>query len=1137
MDRYKLKIDNEKNFFRLFADINLNFNGCTLDEIIITPAVNFWQIKLYTEKDFDQQILRTAEDFLRSQYRADVEIKSEVSASDEFVVKGKKEKGEGKRDNGTRRNGKISGSVIKIENIKEDSGAVVIVGEVGEGDKNGVTLHEFKNGTIVVNFAVTDDTDGILCKKFFKGDKKDDAKPFADKIKAGDLVKVSGSTKYDDYSKETILFVNAVEVLEKEKAREDTAEVKRVELHVHTTMSAMDAVIPVEKLIKTAADWNWQAVAITDHGVIQAFPNAAQTAEKLAKQGRKIKIIYGMEGYLVGEDFKQKFANHVIILAKNKVGLANLYKLISISQVKYMHYRPRIPKSLLSDLRDGLIIGSACEAGELIRAIVAGKGDAELEQIASFYDYLEIQPIHNNDFLVRSEDFPTINTDEDLRNINRKVAELAKKLGKPLVATTDAHFLNKDDSICRAILMASKGYPDAEQQPPLFLRTTDEMFAEFDYLDKATAYEAIVTNPNKIADSVEFLKPIPDGLYSPQVPGAEEEIRETSYAKARKLYGENLPALVEERLEQELKPIIGHGFAGLYLIAQRLVKKSNDDGYLVGSRGSVGSSFVATLIGITEVNPLPPHYRCPKCQYSKFFTQGEVGCGYDLESKNCPVCGHPLIKDGHDIPFAVFLGFDGDKVPDIDLNFSGEYQATAHKYTEVLFGKHNVYRAGTISTVAEKTSFGLVKKFYEDRGKKKHGSFIAKIAAGCMGVKRTTGQHPAGIMVVPRDMDIHYFTPIQYPADNKDASTTTTHFDYHSISSRLVKLDILGHVDPTMIRMLENLTHRDPKTIPLDDKPTLSLFNSTSALGVTAQQIGTKSGTYGLPEFRTSFTRNMIDDTHPDCFSDLVRISGFSHGTDVWLGNAQDLIRNGTCTLKNAISARDDIMMYLIYHGVDALKSFKTMESVRKGKGIKAEVVDDLKKHNVEDWYIDSCQKIKYLFPRAHATAYVMMAYRIAYCKVHYPLAYYAAYFSKRTEEFDANEVIKGQQHIKRKLDELENLADERKLDVKEGDLLADYQVVYEYYLRGFTFEPVNLYESAAEDFIIKKNSLLMSFNSILGVSPASAKAIVAARAKGKFSSVEDLKSRAGLNKTSLSALKSHGCLDGLQESNQMTLF
>ena len=1133
MDRYRLIIDDEKNFFDLFAETNLDFSGCALHEVIITPAENLWEIFIITEKNFDEQIFRAAENFLHERYHAEVEIRGKSTVGNEPVARSKEPV---VRNNGNGSRGKFL-EPVAISSINENSGAVTIVGEVGAGDRNGVNLREFKTGTICVSFCVTDETDGITCKKFFKTDKKSNAQPFADQLEAGMLVKIAANAKYDDYLKETVLFVNALEILEKKSARQDTAEIKRVELHVHTQMSAMDAIIPVEKLIQTAADWNWPAVAITDHGVIQAFPNAAQTAEKLAKSGKKIKIIYGMEGYLVGDDWKQKFANHVIILAKNKRGLENLYKLISISQIKFMHYRPRIPKTLLSELRDGLIIGSACEAGELIRAIVAGKDDSELETIANFYDYLEIQPIHNNDFLVRSEDFPNIKSDDDLRNINRKVVALAKKLGKPIVATTDAHFLNPEDKICRAVLMHSKGYSDADLQPPLYLRTTDEMFAEFDYLDEATAHEAIVTNPNKIAEAVEFLKPIPDGLYSPQVPGAEEEIREISYSKAKKLYGENLPALVEERLEQELKPIIGHGFAGLYMIAQRLVKKSNDDGYIVGSRGSVGSSFVATLIGITEVNPLPPHYRCSKCQYSKFFTKGEVGCGYDLQNKNCPVCGHPLIKDGHDIPFAVFLGFDGDKVPDIDLNFSGEYQSTAHKYTEILFGKHNVYRAGTISTVADKTSFGLVKKYFAERNQKKHDSFIAKIAAGCMGVKRTTGQHPAGIMVVPRDMDIHYFTPIQYPADNKDATTTTTHFDYHSISSRLVKLDILGHVDPTMIRMLENLTHRDLKTIPLDDKPTLSLFSSTVALGVTAGQLGTKSGTYGLPEFRTSFTRQMIDDTNPDCFSDLVRISGFSHGTDVWLGNAQDLIRQGTCTLKNAISARDDIMMYLIHHGVDALKSFKTMESVRKGKGIKPDVVEDLKAHGVEDWYIDSCQKIKYLFPRAHATAYVMMAYRIAWCKVHYPLAYYAAYFSKRATEFDANEVIKGKKHIKQKLEELENLADERKLDVKESDCLADYQVVYEYLLRGYDFERVNLYESEAEDFIIKKNSLLMSLGSLVGVSEAAAKNIVEARNGGKFISIDDLKNRAGLTKTVIDALKNHGCLKGMQETNQMSLF
>ena len=1151
MSKYRLKIDDEKIFNRLFDNTPLNFGGCTLREVVVEPETNLWQIKIRAAKNFDEQTLRDAENYLHNQFNATVEISCEVTCGEELPPEKKssaRKKSSAPKNSAPpataetpkpakKTNGKkISGPVVKIETITPDSGEVVIVGEIGAGDMNGVKIRDTKSGSSIVSFCVTDDTDGIACKKFFKGDKKSDAQTFADGLKSGMLVKIAATTRYDDYAKENVLFINALETVETaDAARQDTAEVKRVELHVHTKMSAMDAVIPVDKLIKTAADWGWSAVAITDHGVIQAFPAAAQTAAKLAKSGKPIKIIYGMEGYLVGDDFKQKHANHVIILARNKVGLGNLYKLVSISQIRFMYYRPRIPKELLSELRDGLIIGSACEAGELIRAIVAGKSDAELEEIANFYDYLEIQPIQNNAFLVRSENFPNVTGDEDLRNINRKVAALAKKLGKPLVATTDAHFLEPNDAICRAVLMGS--FADAENQPPLYLRTTDEMFAEFDYLDRATAYEAIVTNPNKIAESVEVLKPIPDGTYSPQVPGAEEEIREISYTKARRLYGENLPAIVEARLEQELKPIIGHGFAGLYMIARRLVKKSNDDGYLVGSRGSVGSSFVATLTGITEVNPLPPHYRCPKCQYSKFFTHGEVGCGYDLERKDCPVCGYPLIKDGHDILFAVFLGFDGDKVPDIDLNFSGEYQSTAHKYTEILFGKHNVYRAGTITTVAEKTSFGLVKKYFEERGKHKHGSFIAKIAAGCQGVKKTSGQHPAGIMVVPRDMDVHYFTPIQYPADNKDADTTTTHFDYHSISERLVKLDILGHVDPTMIRMLENLTHRDPKTIPLDDKPTLSLFNSTDALGLTPGQLGTKSGTFGLPEFRTSFTRQMIDDTHPDCFSDLVRISGFSHGTDVWLGNAQDLIRDGTCTLKNAISARDDIMMYLIHHGVDALKSFKTMEAVRKGRGIKPDDVADLKAHDVPDWYIDSCQKIKYLFPRAHATAYVMMAYRIAYCKVHYPLAYYAAYFSKRTEEFDANEVIKGARYIKNKLDELEDLADERKLDDKGNNLLADYQVVCEYFLRGYSFERANLYESAAEDFIIRGNGLLMSLSSIDGVSEAQANSIVAARADGEFFSVDDLKTRAGLTRTTIAALKNHGCLNGLQATNQFTLF
>ncbi len=1142
MDKYKL-LPKVQNILCKICESN-ELQNCNLNAVIVTPEIRKWEISLTSTENFDEEIFRRTEKFLAEKYNVTAEIAFKFIEPPPPPVK----KSESPKTNGDKKFSgvksssgekilaqKINGEITKIEKLQVGEDKIIIVGEIGD-EQNGVALREFQKGSCAVTFSVADDTDGIVCKKFFTNSAKDKAVELVDTLKSGMIVKVRGVVKTDDYLKENVFMFEKVEPLEKESGRMDTAEVKRTELHVHTTMSQMDAVISPSTLIKTAASWGWSSVAITDHGVIQAFPEAADTANKLAKAGTPIKIIYGMEGYVVN-DPEQKFANHIILIAKNKIGLDNLYRLVSISQLKYMKHTPRIPKNLLKNFREGLIIGSACEAGELIRAIVEGKTETEIEEIANFYDYLEIQPFHNNDFLKRSKDFPNIQTDEDLIEINKKVAALAQKLNKPLVATCDAHFLNKEDWIYRAIMMKGKGFDDADKQPPLYLRTTDEMLAEFEYLDKDLAYAAVVTNPNKIAESVEILKPIPDDLYSPAIPGADEEIQEMAYTKARRMYGENLPKIVEDRLQQELKPIIAHGFSSLYLIAQKLVKKSNDDGYLVGSRGSVGSSFVATMTDITEVNPLPPHYRCPKCQYSKFFTDGSVNCGYDLEDKNCPVCGYPLTKDGHDIPFAVFLGFDGDKVPDIDLNFSGEYQANAHKYTEILFGRHNVYRAGSISTVAEKTAFGYVKKYFTEMNQKKHGSFIAKLAKGCMGVKSTSGQHPAGIMVVPRDMDIHFFTPIQHPAGKKSAETITTHFDYHSISSRLVKLDILGHDDPTVIKMLEKLTHIDPLTIPLDDKATLSIFNSTDAINLKPNQIGTNSGTFGIPEFRTAFTRQMIDDTQPNCFSDLVRISGFSHGTDVWLGNAQDLIRKRICTLKDAISARDDIMMYLIHHDVDALKSFKIMENVRKGKGIAAENVEDLKAHNVPDWYIESCQKIKYLFPRAHATAYVMMAYRIAYCKVHYPLAYYCAYFSIRADEFDAQEISKGKNHIKDRIDELTKLSGERKLELLEEGTLAVMQLAYEMILRGFTFEKVDLYKSDAEKFIMLKNSLLPPLQSLAGLGEIAAKNIVKARQEGKFSSIEDLRVRAGINKTNIAVLQEHGCLKGMSESNQTSLF
>ncbi len=1019
----------------------------------------------------------------------------------------------------------VQGDPLPIAEIDGEARNVILQGTLGE-----VKGFAFAK-TNLLSFNLADDTDGIVCKAFFKDG--DEFSRVQDALKTGMLVKIHGSVQFDKFQNDFVLMANSLYKMTPPQ-REDHAAVKRVELHAHTHMSNMDAVVSVKDLIKTAARWGWPAIAVTDHGVVQAFPDAAKT---LNEEKLDIKVIYGMEGYLVGENYEQKQANHIILLAKNPRGLRNLYQMVSLSHLRYLHRQPRLPRWLITEYREGLIVGSACEAGELIRAIVAQQSDEELLQIASFYDYLEIQPIGNNEFLVRSEDFPHIRDDDDLRKINLKVAELAKKLGKMLIATCDVHFLNPEDSIYRAILMKGKGFKDADLQPPLYLRTTEEMLAEFDYLGKDAAYEAVVTNPRRINDMIEKFKPIPDDLYSPMIPGADEQIENMSYEKARSLYGENLPEIVVARLKQELTPIIAHGFSVLYLIAHKLVKKSNDDGYLVGSRGSVGSSFVATMTDITEVNPLPPHWRCPHCKFSEFVTDGSVGCGYDLPNRECPVCGTQLVKDGHDIPFAVFLGFDGDKVPDIDLNFSGDYQSTAHKYTEELFGKDNVFRAGTIATVAEKTAYGYVKKYFEEKGIKKREPYIDKISRGCQGVKRTTGQHPAGIMVVPRNMDVHFFTPIQHPADDKNTATITTHFDYHSISSRLVKLDILGHDDPTVIKMLEDLTHRDPKTIPFDDPATLSIFSSTDALGVTPEELGASSGTFGIPEFRTSFTRQMIDDTHPSCFSDLVRISGFSHGTDVWLGNAQDLIRNGNCTLHDAISARDDIMNYLIQHGVDPLLSFNIMEKVRKGKSSKIlspDVIAGLKEKGVPQWYIDSCLKIKYLFPRAHATAYVMMAYRIAFCKVHYPLAFYAAYFSIRAAAFDANIVARGKEFVQERIQEIE--AKEKPED-KDKELLIVLQLAWEMYLRGYSVEKVDLYQSKADKFIIHKKSLLPPLTSLSGLGLSDARGIVEGRKEGPFTSVENLKKRTGASKTSIEVLREHGCLDGMDESDQLALF
>ncbi|MDD4601869.1 DNA polymerase III PolC-type [bioreactor metagenome] len=1022
-----------------------------------------------------------------------------------------------------RKNPLLFGRTIKAQpqpiSLIQDEGRNIVV----EGQISSFEVRELRTGRFLLTFDISDSSDGIGGKVFFEEKAQFDKVSAA--MSAGMTVKVKGTVQFDKFANnDLVMFADSMCVMEK-PMRMDTAESKRIELHAHTQMSNMDAVVSTKKLISTAAKWGHSAIAITDHGVVQAFPEAHDVAEKVG-----IKVIYGMEGYLFDSDINQ--ARHIIILAKNEIGLRNLYRLVSIAHLKYLHRTPRIPRKILLEYREGLILGSACEAGELIHAIVNGASEEELVRIAQFYDYLEIQPIGNNAFLVREG---KVADDDGLRAINKKVCDIGGRLGKLVVATGDVHFLNPEDEVYRRILMAGKGYSDADNQPPLYLRTTDEMLGEFSYLGREKAHEVVVENPQLINELISRFKPIPDELYSPQIPGAEEQIRSMSYKRAEQLYGNPLPEIVASRLKNELDSIINHGFAVLYLIAHKLVKKSLDDGYLVGSRGSVGSSFVATMTNITEVNPLPPHWLCPNCKQSEFVTDGSYGGGYDLPNKDCPGCQTEMTKNGHDIPFAVFMGFHGDKVPDIDLNFSGDYQPVAHKYTEELFGRDNVFRAGTIATIADKTAYGYVKNYFTEKGQNPRNAYINSLVTGCTGVKRTTGQHPGGIMVVPRDMDVHHFTPIQRPADDKNSSTVTTHFDYHSISSRLVKLDILGHDDPTVIKMLEDLTSLDAKTIPFDDAETMSLFSSTAALGITPSQLGSKVGTFGIPEFGTKFVRQMLEDTTPKTFSELVRISGFSHGTDVWLNNAQDLIKAGTAKLSEAISARDDIMIYLIHKGVEPQLAFKIMECVRKGKGIKSEDVGKIRKNGVPEWYIESCQKIKYMFPKAHAVAYVMMAFRIAYCKVHYPLAFYASYFSVRATEFDADLIIKGEAALRSKIAELEQKGNN--MTAKEKGLQTIAEMALEMYLRGFVFHNVDLYASDATKFMIVENGLLPPLAALQGLGDTAARNIVEARKRRHFSSVEDLRAGSRVSKTVIDILKGHGCLNDLPETDQMMLF
>ncbi|MCQ2540135.1 MAG: PolC-type DNA polymerase III [Acetatifactor sp.] len=847
---------------------------------------------------------------------------------------------------------------------------------------------------------------------------------------------------------------------------------------------------------------------------------------------------------------------HAIILAKNDLGRINLYRLVSQSHLTYFNRFPKIPKSLVMKYREGLILGSACEAGELYSALVDEQSDMQIARLVQFYDYLEIQPCGNNKFMIASEKHRNINSIEDIQNINKKVVKLGEQFHKPVVATCDVHFLDPEDEIYRRIIMAGKGFPDADDQAPLYLHTTDEMLEEFSYLGADKAFEVVVKNSNMIADMIEVISPVRPDKCPPVIANSDEMLRKICYDRAHEIYGPELPEIVAARLERELKSIIGNGYAVMYIIAQKLVWKSVEDGYLVGSRGSVGSSFAATMSGITEVNPLSPHYYCSKCHYVDFDSD-EVKAyagkaGIDMPDKLCPVCGEPLHKDGFDIPFETFLGFKGDKEPDIDLNFSGEYQSKSHKYTEVIFGAGQTFRAGTIATLADKTAFGYVKNYFEERGKHKRNSEIDRIVAGCTGVRRSTGQHPGGIVVLPVGEDINSFTPVQHPANDMTTDTITTHFDYHSIDHNLLKLDILGHDDPTMIRCLQDMTGVDPVTIPLDGKDVMSLFQNTDALGITPEQIGgTKLGCLGIPEFGTDFAMQMVIDAKPQAFSDLVRISGLSHGTNVWLGNAQDLIMSGVATISTAICTRDDIMLYLIQMGVESEKSFKIMEAVRKGTVAKgkcgnwAEWKQDMLDHNVPQWYVESCQKIEYMFPKAHAAAYVMMAWRIAYCKIHYPLAYYGAFFGIRAKAFSYEVMCQGQAHMESVMKEFKRRKDASSnkesgaepLSNKEEDMYSDMRVVQEMYARGFEFAPIDIFTAKARDFQIVGDKLMPALSSIDGLGEKAADAIVEAAKDGPFLSRDDFRERTKVSKTVVDLMARLGLLGDLPESNQLSLF
>ncbi len=1049
--------------------------------------------------------------------------------------------------------------------------------EITEDDENiscwgevfGVEVRTIKTkrGTSnILEFSFSDHTNALTASMFV--DPKEMDKLSA--VKNGNYILVNGKYEFDDYKKDFIVKPRAMAKLQKYTEKDNYDGTKRVELHCHTNMSAKDAVSSGADIVRQAYNWGHKAIAITDHGVVQAYPSAAGEVKAIRKSGGDFKVIYGVESYFVNDEkygtdfsalYKQGKVNHQIILVKNFTGLKNLYQLVSGAHLDNFFKRPITLKSELDKHREGLIVGSACEQGELYKAVVEGASDAELDEIAGYYDYLEIQPLGNNEFMVRDSSKPDkrnektgevtpnkfrhVKSFEVIKDFNRKIVEIGDRLGKPVVATGDVHFLKKEDEIIRKILMAGQGFDDFDNQAPLYLKTTEEMLSDFDYFGNR-AKEFVIDNPNKIADMIDGdVIPVPDGNYPPVIEGSDELLRDICWERAHKTYGEQVPEIVEKRLEKELNSIINNGFSIMYISAQKLVAFSEENGYLVGSRGSVGSSFVATMAGISEVNPLAPHYVCPNCCWSQFFTDGSVGSGFDLPEKECPQCGTELHRDGHDIPFETFLGFKGDKVPDIDLNFSDEFQTQVQKYTETLFGSENVFKAGTISTVAEKTAFGFSKAYAEKKGIILSNAELNRLAGKVekAQIKQTTGQHPAGMIVVPRDKTIYDFCPIQHPADDVKSDVITTHFDFHSIHDTILKLDELGHVIPTTYKYLEEYSGIPVSEVSMSDPKVYSLFYSTEALGVTPESIDSTTGTYCIPEFGTSFVRGMLHDCQPKNFSDLLQISGLSHGTDVYLGNAKDLIEKKICTISEVIGTRDNIMVYLIHQGMDEGRAFKITETVRKGLVAKGKVSkedwgameDDMRKVNVPEWYIESCGKIKYMFPKAHAAAYVTAAIRVGWYKVYRPIEFYCAYFTARPEDVDVETILKGKEAVKSYIRNIKikgKEASKKELDVYENMLIFN-----EMFERGLEVLPIDLHKSHSRKYLVEDGKMRLPFGALGGVGDKAADALYEAAQAGNYISKEEFQIQAGVSKTIVQTLADMGVLDELPDTNQMTLF